>query len=130
MDRGMTSRRGFLGRLAAVCGGLAAVPMLSRPAHARSHRRGGWGGGRWSSGRRFWGGYGYGGYGYPGGFYSRGYYGIPYGGGYYGGYYSAPAYPNYGGWGGYGGYGGYNYYPPMLKREAPKAIDAFKLLEC
>lgn len=129
MDRGITSRRGFLGRLAAICGGLAVVPMLSRRAHARSHRRGGWGWGRWSSGRRFWGGYGY-----PGGFYSRGYYGIPssgyYGipyGGYYRGYYSAPVYPYYGGW---GGYGGYNYYPPMLKRDAPKAIDAFKLLEC
>jgi hypothetical protein len=67
---GMENRRGFIKRLAAVVGGLAAVPVLARPAQAgRSRWRGGWGGygyGGWSrrswSHRRFWGpGFPYGG---------------------------------------------------------------------
>src|SRR5512135_3000959 len=126
MEDRKADRRGFLRKMVAVVGGLAAIPMLSRPAQAgRSHWRG-WGGYgygyRRSSFRRGWRGYpGYGGYG-PG-FYGRGFYGAP-----YGGFYS----PYYGGYGGYGvpGYGGYGVGIPIMKREEPRAIDALSLLEC
>jgi len=116
-----------------VVGGLAAVPMFARPAHAgRSHWRG-WGGygyGMRRSGfRRGFGGYGgYGGFGgyrgfggYGTGIYNRGYMGAPFGGG---------LYSPYGGYGGMGGYGGYGYGIPILKREKPRAIDALSMLEC
>jgi hypothetical protein len=128
MENSKADRRGFLRKMIAVVGGLAAVPMLSRPAQAgRSHWRGYGYGYRRSRSRRRWGGYGYPGYGGWGGYgpryYGRGYYRAP-----YGGYYS----PYYGGWGGYGypGYGGYGVGIPMLKREEPRAIDALSLLEC
>jgi hypothetical protein len=138
MENSKADRRGFLRKMVAVVGGLAAVPMLSRPAQAgRSHRRGYGYGYRRSSFRRGWGGYGYRGFYGPGYYYGRGYYRAPYGGYYYGrGYYGAPygGYysPYYGGWGGYGypGYGGYGVGVPMLKRDEPRAIDALSLLEC
>jgi len=139
MPNVMENRRGFLTRLAAVVGGLAAVPVLARPAQAgRSHWRGGWGGygfggyGRrsWSH-RRYWGGYPYGGFG-----------GYPYGG--YGGYGFAPRYYNYnggfygggiyrpfqGGIGPYNFYNGGGFYPPMLKLQKAKVMDPLALLDC
>src|SRR4051794_12427191 len=87
MDTNQVNRRGFLGRLAAIVGGLAVVPTLAQPAMAgrsRWRRYGGWGygGPRWTTHRRRF--YGYG----PG---------------YYGGY---------GGWGGYGYGPGYNGFGP------------------
>lgn len=131
------NRRGFFGRVAAVVGGLVAIPALAQPAQARSWRRGwGWG---WGSHRRFWGypgyygGYGgfgprfYGGFGprfYGGGgpfFYSRGYYSAPYAAPYYA---PAPYAPYYGG----------GYYPPpgiylRLNGPAKASSAALKMLE-
>jgi len=122
------SRRGFLKGMAALLGGIGVFSLTAAPARAgRSHWRGGYGGyggGFRRSGRRYYGGYGGG-----------------YGGGYYGGY--APRY--YGGGGGYYG-GGYavpyvspvvpvrpyyngGFYGPIMKRDAPRAIDALSLLE-
>jgi len=123
-------RRGFLGHLGAILGGLIAVPALTTSAQARSRRRfyGGWGGYRGypiyrrNSHRRFGYGYGYGGYRYGGyGGYAPGYY-AP-GAGYY-----APAprvivpAPRY-----YGPPVG-GYYPPMIRLDTP-ARDALALLE-
>jgi len=77
MEDRTVNRRGFLGRLAAVFGGLAAIPALASPAFARSRVRFGFPGYGFGRGfrsshyRRFYGG----GYGYP----------PAYGG--YGGYY-------------------------------------------
>lgn len=127
MENNRTDRRGFLGKLVAVVGGLAAVPMLSRPALAgRSHWRG-WGGygyGMRRSGIRP----GYGGYGgiggYGNGFYNRGFNVSPYGGGIY-----SPGFGGYGGYPGYGGYGGYGVGIPILKRDDRRAIDVLSLLE-
>jgi hypothetical protein len=144
MENSKADRRGFLRKMVAVVGGLAAVPMLSRTAQAgRSHWRGYGYGYRRSGYRRGWGGYRYRGYGYGpgyyrgysgvpyGGYYGRGYSGVPYGG-YYGRGYSGVPYGGYYGpyYGGYGGYGGYGVGIPMLKREEPRAIDALSLLEC
>jgi len=127
------SRRRFLGRLAAVLGGLAAVPGFAQPALAgRSRRRWGWGGwgGRGFYGRRSGWRSGFRGYGYGRGFYGGwggyGGYGIrPFGG------YGVPYVRPYGGYYGPGpGYYGGGYYPPMiLKRQASPLPDALGLLE-
>jgi len=121
-------RRRFLGRLAAVMGGLVALPALATPALARSRRRfygGGWGGYPYNrrsiSRRRYWGP------GYGGGYYGGGYYGGGYRGGYAApGYYAPPRIivqppPVY-----YGPGGGY--YPPFSRIDTP-ARDALALLE-
>jgi len=97
------NRRGFLGRLAAVFGGLAAIPALASPAWARSRVRLGFPG------------YGYGyGYGFSRGSSLRRFYGGSnrryYGGGY--------GYPPYYGGGGYGG-GYYRPYTPQYYAPAP-----------
>ncbi len=130
MQSSMENRRGFIKRLAAVVGGLAAVPVLARPAQAgRSHWRGGWGGygyGGWGrrswSHRRFWGPGlpygGYGGWGYGPGFWN---------GGSYGGRIYRPF---RGGIGPYNYYYGSGYYPPMLKLQKSKVMDPLALLEC
>jgi len=153
MDNQSTSRRGFLGRLGALVGGLAAVPFLGSTAQAgRSRFRGFYGGYR-RSGFRGYGGYrrsGFRGYGYrrsgfrgfggyPGGFYGGGYPGGFYGGGYPGGFYGGPAYGIPGG--GYynrgygpGFYGGPGYGGPgiFLRLEGPprrSVSQALSLLE-
>jgi hypothetical protein len=126
MDHHVTNRRGFLGRLAAMVGGLGLLSALPRPALAgRSTRR-----------RYGYGGYGYGGYGVPYGGYGRipsrrrgyGGYGYGYPGGYGGPYvqpYFVPAPPPF-----YGPYG-----PPRgiylrLNGPArPRVTDALSLLE-
>ncbi|GAC1463307.1 MAG: hypothetical protein NVSMB9_00600 [Isosphaeraceae bacterium] len=128
-----TNRRSFLKGLGALLGGLGAVTLVAKPAHAgRSHWRGGYGGfggygygGRRSGIRRFYGG-GYGGYGgfqNFGGFGGYGGYAPPY---YNPGYYMPyqapvmPVQPYY--------YNNY-YYPPFGKLDTPRAIDALRLLE-
>ncbi|MBX6311491.1 MAG: hypothetical protein IRY99_00995 [Isosphaeraceae bacterium] len=128
------TRRGFLGRVAAVLGGLAAVPALARPAQAgrTTWRRWGWGPyyRRWTRTtfrfRRFYGGP-YGGY-YGPRFYGPGFYG--YGPGFYG-----PGYVPFGGFQlriyrgpGFYGPGYYGGYPPILKRDKPFP-DPLSLLE-
>ncbi len=128
MQSGMENRRGFIKRLAAVVGGLAAIPVLARPAQAgRSRWRGGYGGyGGWGrrsfSRRRFWGpGIPYGGYGgwggYNPGIYNRYYYG--------GGLYS----PFQGGVVPYNLYRG-GYYPPVMKLQKSQVMDPLALLDC
>ena len=139
MNTTATNRRGFLKRLAAVCGGLAAIPVLATSVNARSIRRG-WGLGGWGGrsfrrgwgfgapglyGRGFYGAPFYGGGYYGPGMYGRGYFGggiapVPFGGYYGGGYYPAPPIGGY--------YGGY--YTPILKLEKKQAVDALALLEC
>jgi len=110
------SRRGFLGRLAALAGGLLAIPAMGGTALAgRSRRRFGWGGGyggyyrRGSSHRRYYGGYGF---------------GRPY----YGGYYRPVAPPAFYGPGYYAPAPSY-YYPPLMKRQATPFPDPLGLLE-
>jgi hypothetical protein len=67
-------RRGFLGRLGAVVGGLALIGAGAQPAEARSRRRWGWGGQAWGGSRRRYGGGAYPGYNYG---YQPQYYGAP-----------------------------------------------------
>jgi len=134
MQGQINNRRGFLRRLAAVVGGMAAIPVLARPAQAgRSRYRGGWGYGGFR-------GYpGYGGYGYRRVSSHRRYWGggVPYGG-YGGGYYGGFGRGLYGGGlyspfqGGVAPYNFYNggYYPPILKLQKSKVMDPLALLEC
>jgi hypothetical protein len=125
MESGKVNRRGFLGRLGVVLGGLAAIPAMSGSAEAGRSRRRGWGRG-WSSHRRGYGyrpyGSGYGPYGYGG--YGYRPYGYGYGGGYvappvYRGYYYPPAAPVYPGVA----------YPPLMQRQGSPLSDALSLLE-